>query len=614
VTFTSLRCATLLLAAVFSGELHCRSQFAVAELRLVPQHRRPGAAALSNDGAVLYVANQRSGTFSVIDTTSLAVIEQSLGQQLSDIVTVPKVAAAQFLVTDFGGHQLIVLEAATSDSSSAAEFLQPGGKAVGLTSVGPSQRIDVAQYPVSVSVSDDGLRACVASLWSRRVTLLERSIDTSHGQWRKTSEIDLQFAPRETVFVDHEHVVVVDSFGGRLVVVNSGSKRIVAEHVLPIHNVRDLVAADGSLFLTHQRLNPLVPADHDNIHWGVLMQNEVAAIPVAGLMNASLNIERQWSLGEPGDGAGDPESIVVTDDRLFVSYGGTNELALIDRVGIREVRIPVGVRPVEMSYDSRTSRAFVVNELADSVSVVDVSTGETTATVSLGPTPEAGPVERGEQAFFNARLSLENWMSCQSCHTDGHTNNGLADTLGDGGYGESKRVPTLRGVWSTGPWAWNGSQFQLHSQIAKSVRSTMRNDERPDRKQDAAHEQLISDLVAYVTTLERAPSVLTARGQSAHPSIGYQRRQLFEDVGCAECHNGFTSYTSDGSYDVGLRDSVGNSKFNPPSLIGVSQRDRLFHDGRATTLDAVLNDFRHPLGLKLTSEQRRLLTTFLRGL
>jgi hypothetical protein len=29
---------------------------------------------------------------------------------------------------------------------------------------------------------------------------------------------------------------------------------------------------------------------------------------------------------------------------------------------------------------------------------------------------------------------------------------------------------------------------------------------------------------------------------------------------------------------VGLEDSYGNRDFNPPSLLGVSQRDRLLHD------------------------------------
>ena len=49
--------------------------------------------------------------------------------------------------------------------------------------------------------------------------------------------------------------------------------------------------------------------------------------------------------------------------------------------------------------------------------------------------------DRGERLFFDGRLSHDGWLSCQSCHTDGHTNNALADTLGDGSFGAAKRLP-----------------------------------------------------------------------------------------------------------------------------------------------------------------------------
>ena len=76
-------------------------------------------------------------------------------------------------------------------------------------------------------------------------------------------------------------------------------------------------------------------------------------------------------------------------------------------------------------------------------------------------------------------------MSCHSCHSDGHTNGGVADTLGDGDYGAPKRVPTLLGVSESGPWAWNGSMRVLSDQIRKSLHTTLRASDVTDKQVEA---------------------------------------------------------------------------------------------------------------------------------
>ena len=81
-------------------------------------------------------------------------------------------------------------------------------------------------------------------------------------------------------------------------------------------------------------------------------------------------------------------------------------------------------------------------------------------------------------------------MSCQSCHTDGHTNNLLSDTLGDGSYGAPKRVPSLLGVAATGPWTWTGSIARLEDQVRKSIATTMHGSKPTDEQ--------VADLTAYL--------------------------------------------------------------------------------------------------------------------
>ena len=61
------------------------------ESKLATQLRRPTALALSSDEAWLYVANQRSGSISAIDTAKrTAVAEQTIGKRLSALVAIPK--------------------------------------------------------------------------------------------------------------------------------------------------------------------------------------------------------------------------------------------------------------------------------------------------------------------------------------------------------------------------------------------------------------------------------------------------------------------------------------------------------------------------------------------
>lgn len=562
-----------------------------AELELRVQHRRPSAAVLLDDGRVLCVANRRSGTLSLVDTEHRSVSEKQIGQQLSDVVTVS--GSDQMLVTDFAGGTVVVV----SHSQSGLRI---------------ADRVEVAAWPESVVVNSHGDYACVASLWSRRVSVLSRTVagDGEDGRLAMRCQIDLPFAPKATAFLGTDHVVVADCFGGRLSVVDCEAGVVASEYELPVHNIRDIaVGRDGRLYLTCQRLNPKAYADYEDIHWGILIENEVLAINTESLISprgeGELRPER-ISLGGPGEGAGDPDSVVVTSREFVVSLAGTDELAIVDRVGVRETRVPVGRRPISIVHDSAAARAYVVNSLSDSVSIVDLMANQLVDTISLGPSPSPGPVERGEVSFFSARLSHENWMSCHSCHTDGHTNNRLADTLGDGDFGAAKRVPTLRGVWSTGPWAWNGSQPLLHGQIQASLRSTMRSS-------DSAGD-LISDLTAYVTKLERPPSVAVARGEGPHPTVEYKGREVFESAGCSKCHNGFTSYTTDDTFDVGFSDAHGSSLFNPPSLSGISQRDRLLHDGRARSVEDVLIQLEHPAGNTLSVSDRMSIVEFLSGL
>ena len=76
--------------------------------------------------------------------------------------------------------------------------------------------------------------------------------------------------------------------------------------------------------------------------------------------------------------------------------------------------------------------------------------------IKLGPVGALTAADRGETLFYDTSLSANGWMSCHTCHPDGHTTGQLVDTLGDDSKGTHKRALTLLGSGTTGKWAWGG--------------------------------------------------------------------------------------------------------------------------------------------------------------
>ncbi len=549
--------------------------------------RHPVAGVMSADGDTVWIANRRGGSVSQLDLERLDVIgEYQIAREPTDIQRFGE----HYLMTDFKSHELIGFQ--VSQGTPTVRF-----------------RVPVAKYPVRVVVDEKRRLAFVTSLWSRRLSVVDLKADLP----AVVKTIDLPFAPESQTQLDENTLIVADAFGGRLAIVDCDELQIRAIHEIPAHNITDLVVHDGRLWLTHQILTDTAQTTAQNIRWGVLMTNAVRSLVIGDWTNPETDILKNSQLvrlgGDIGGGASDPESLVRFGDDWLVCLGGIDKLAICSPDWNAVQRLPVGSRPVDVFVDRKRNRAVVLNELSDSVTVIDLAEQVVVKTVPLGQMRKLSARERGERLFHSGRLSHAGWMSCQSCHPKGHTNNGLADTLGDGAYGDPKRVLPLGGVADTNDWAWNGLVRELTEQMRKSVETTMRG--------GAINAATAGDLATYLFTLDFAPSLIDARGLRMDSEIQTQienGRQVFQSQGCAECHVPSFTYTTDGTFDVGLHDTVGNRKFSPPSLRGVSQRDRLLHDGRARSLEKVFSDWHHQLDTPLNPENLRNLVTFLQSL
>lgn len=552
--------------------------------------RRPIALALLDNGARLLVANRDSSTIAVIDTrTRNKVTELKLGGKLSDMCVTR------------GGNLVLATTEETGELVAMA-YQQGSLKVV--------RRLPAGNSPVNVRITDDDLYAAVACLWPRRVLIFELAT-LAHKNAMEPRVVELPFAPRrQLVIPGRDKLLVADAFGGKVAVVALVTGRVESLRDLNVHNIRGLSLERGGkgVWLSHQVLHAQGHTTIGDIRTGNLITNNVRRLALAGVLDPLGDIlgnDRLYSLGDVELGAGDPAEVAEGPaGELLVALAGVNELAIGRPEQGLWTRLAVGRRPTALVVDTAARRAYMANTLDDSLTVVDLQVPKVIGDIRLGPPADLRPEERGEQLFFDARLSFESWYSCHSCHTDGHTNGRLNDNFTDGSFGTPKRVLSLLGVKDTGPWAWNGKIADLETQVRTSIKSTMQGlTPTPDQ---------VRDLTAFLHTLTPPPALLPARGNVEHET--WKRgRKVFARQKCATCHTPPT-YTSPKAYDVGLRDEVGGTQFNPPSLRGVSQGGPYFHDNRAGSLDDIFTRYRHEIPGKLPDDELRDLLAYLRSL
>lgn len=590
MNFSKLCCSVMLLAGTAAAGFAVDPQVISFADVGNSEVRRPIAISTWPGASRFFVANRDSGTISVVEKASGKVVQDfSCGERLADIVCV---APERVLVLDAGQHQLIdvrLSQEGTSDSM---------------------KRISVPSYPEQIVVLPEMEQIWLTSRWSKRVTCfaLDNSIS---AEPQYSMELDYEPGLLTSFSVEDKNLVVVaDSFGGNLSVIDASTGRLNSQS-LPMHNIRGLTQYGENLIVVGQELSPLARSNFDDVHWGNMISNHLFVVPPSKLLDFSRPLAgrvRQVMLGGPDQAAGDPGCAVeLPDGRLAIAIGGIGEVFLFDKnAWLQPKRISVGKRPVDMANDG--SRLLVANQMSGSVCVIDAETGEVEQVIEFchDDSSKLTLEQRGEQLFFDSRLSLEGWMSCHSCHTDGHAVPSLNDNLSDESFGAPKRVLSLFNVADTGPWAWNGKTKSLREQVIRSVESTMQGNALPSDDVDA--------LVAFVKSIEGPDS------RETEPNIDLKSdlelgKKLFATKGCVNCHKP-PNFTSSGVFHVGIEDERGLKEFNPPSLLAVSTRRSFLHDGRAKSLEEVLLKYNHPQrdDVQLDAAEVRAIVDYLKTL
>lgn len=158
-------------------------------------------------------------------------------------------------------------------------------------------------------------------------------------------------------------------------------------------------------------------------------------------------------------------------------------------------------------------------------------------------------------------------VACASCHPDGRDDGHAWRSLELG----PRRTPSLLGTLAgTAPYHWNGEAKNLSDIARLTFQSRMRGPILSDERVGAIN--------GWLGSLPAMPPM-----KAADPAARSRGKALFEGAGnCTQCHSGPMA-TNNETVDVHT-----GGVFQVPSLVGVSWRAPLLHDGRAPSISALL--------------------------
>ncbi len=220
----------------------------------------------------------------------------------------------------------------------------------------------------------------------------------------------------------------------------------------------------------------------------------------------------------------------------------------------------------------------------------------TTPSTELFESPLTPTQELGRQLFHSAidpRVSAaNNPVSCSSCHFDARTD-GMTWLIGGNGY---VQTPSLVTASHTAPYTWFGAVETIAEEAMITASERLQAPELSD----------LDAIEAYVGTL-----TVPDTGPPAEPTVLQLGETVFEESGCADCHNG--AYYTDGfAHNV-----LSGGATATPTLVGIGATAPYMHDGSIASLEQLMTftDAGH-MGdtSELNCDEKAALVAFMRGL
>ncbi|MCP3979403.1 MAG: hypothetical protein GY716_08745 [bacterium] len=221
------------------------------------------------------------------------------------------------------------------------------------------------------------------------------------------------------------------------------------------------------------------------------------------------------------------------------------------------------------------------------------------------------PLQQGERYLH----TLAAWrrgqtdFTCATCHPNGDTDRRILDDTRLDPFGlpgqvqGPETIPSLAGLMQTAPFGWEGLAIPLFTFNALALNN---HDASPSPGNEGIFPEVATAIERFETNIRPGPSPF--------PSNPAGRQVFANQGGCVLCHVP-PVYTDNNFYNIGTARTV-----NIPQLIGSWNRGPFLHDGRASTVEALVDpttyDLPHRHGHlpQLSSQQRRDVAAFVRSL
>lgn len=444
--------------------------------------------------------------------------------------------------------------------------------------------VPLQREPRAVVVSDDGKRAFVTHVVGSRMSVVDLDKHTAVAMNVGGTE-EAEFGRRSRIFGGRSIVERRGCQGYALAKSTEVGGRIFAPQVL-VDPGRTDERSDG--YGDSGASAPEVGA--------VAVIDEDTAEPIGESLSVEKELRAMSGASRPRPSCLLPRAAVVDGSSrgLFVACMGLDSVIEYDATSAdpeqserRRIRVAAG--PTGLAVDTEGRRLVVFSQFDRTLQVIPLegkakdependSPGMRIA-LSRKAKATVGPdLELGRRLFHvtNNPLISRDGRACASCHPDGR-DDALTWATPDG----PRQTPMLAGrLNQTAPYGWQGSTDSIESHLSQTF-ARLGGSGLERRQLDA--------LIAFATTMD-APAV----GDSNSDKVLVDRgRDVFHSAsaGCATCHRESDAFTDHKTYDVKSRaDADVAATFDTPSLKFVGGTAPYFHDGRYTTLRALLLD------------------------
>ena len=200
--------------------------------------------------------------------------------------------------------------------------------------------------------------------------------------------------------------------------------------------------------------------------------------------------------------------------------------------------------------------------------------------LSLGNEPELTLARQGEIYFHDATNTLQQWLSCVSCHPAGRADGLNWDLLNDG-IGNPKNAKSLLYTDETPPAMSTGVREDYSEAVEKGFHFIKFNVVQENKK-EAIRE--------YLKAMKADPSPwLTVDGNLSEEAK--RGKKIFEssEAKCYKCHEGpfLTDMKLHNVSTQGEHDRV--DRFDTPTLLELWRTAPYLHDGSAATLEELFS-------------------------